>query len=187
MDFRSHSWSLKSLSPLLMHNPAAMALSTREQKNHEKCAKVAAYWDVDGDLCFPTVAFRKALFQATRGKKIGRVSLHTFLLPVVLTGEAEWMKLLDSRGKPLRTYEVYVVTVVVIKARVPRARPRIESWQGILNLLIDHDCLPDVDDDAARLADITANLNDAGQKIGVGDWRIEKGGQFGRFTATFVK
>jgi hypothetical protein len=55
-------------------------------------------------------------------------------------------------------------------------RPRFDAWQLAFTLLSDADALP-----ASEMRSI---LDRAGQRIGIGDYRPERGGPFGRFVVS---
>jgi hypothetical protein len=60
-------------------------------------------------------------------------------------------------------------------AKVPRCRPLFYEWSFEVTGLIDTEILD--------FADFKAVVTVAGQIIGLGDWRPEKGGSYGKFTA----
>jgi hypothetical protein len=55
-------------------------------------------------------------------------------------------------------------------------RPRFDDWRLSFTLLIDQDAL--------SLAEARTLLDLAGQRVGLGDYRPERGGPFGRFAVT---
>ncbi len=55
-------------------------------------------------------------------------------------------------------------------------RPRFDDWRLVFTLLIDQE--------AISVAEAHSVLNLAGQRIGLGDYRPERGGPFGRFAVT---
>ncbi len=64
-------------------------------------------------------------------------------------------------------------SVVVSRARIMRTRPCFPAWSCIVQLMYDNTAL-----DADEIVDFA---NRAGSICGLGDWRIEKGGDFGRY------
>jgi hypothetical protein len=60
-------------------------------------------------------------------------------------------------------------------AKVPRCRPIFHEWSFEVTGLLDTEILD--------FADFKAVVTVAGQIIGLGDWRPEKGGSYGKFTA----
>jgi hypothetical protein len=69
----------------------------------------------------------------------------------------------------------FVKAVRVGAAKVVRTRPVFRDWRFDLEGTIDTEVLD--------FADLEAVLKIAGQVIGLGEWRPEKGGSYGRFTA----
>lgn len=70
----------------------------------------------------------------------------------------------------------HICAVKVGSARVMRCRPRFENWSVKFTA-----CLDETVCDKAQLA---RWMDSAGKLVGIGDWRPEKGGSFGRYTAT---
>jgi len=62
---------------------------------------------------------------------------------------------------------------VVQRARIMRHRARLENWTLSFAVEVEEDILP--------LDQVHEILNDAGKRAGLGDYRVEKGGPFGRF------
>ena len=63
----------------------------------------------------------------------------------------------------------------VCAAKVQRTRPIFKSWRFEVTGILDTEILD--------IADLEAVAKIAGQLIGLGDWRPEKGGSYGRFRA----
>jgi hypothetical protein len=77
--------------------------------------------------------------------------------------------------KPYTDFEVDArpVTIPATKGRIMRYRPRWDAWKMRFGLEIDEDML--ALDDAQML------LTEGGSSYGIGDFRPEKSGPFGRF------
>lgn len=60
-------------------------------------------------------------------------------------------------------------------AKVPRCRPLFQEWRFEVTGLLDTEILD--------FADFKAVVTVAGQVVGLGDWRPETGGSYGKFTA----
>lgn len=69
----------------------------------------------------------------------------------------------------------FMKAVRVGAAKVQRTRPIFRSWQFEVSGTLDTEILD--------LEDLVAVAKIAGQLVGLGDWRPEKGGSYGRFTA----
>ena len=109
-------------------------------------------------------------------------SIITPVLKAAVFPAEEWTTLLDARtGKPMKASE-YVIDIrrVVLQKKlgILRARPKVMPWKCIVPLEVD-----DTIDNPKLLQDI-GNL--AGRMVGVGDFRPEKGGPFGRYTVKLV-
>lgn len=73
----------------------------------------------------------------------------------------------------------YRKTVVVSRARVMRTRPIFPQWSFVADLAYDTEVMDK--------AEIVRAAQLAGQLCGIGDYRVEKGGEFGRFEVQEVK
>lgn len=166
-------------SPLLMHNPASMGGREAKRINQipspEEEAEAGAYRLADGTLAMPGIAFRNALLKAAGGLKVGRKSLRS-ILGHLQTSE-EWIRLKDpDSSDPIKVYEIDMRRCVVQRQGIIRARPRIERWAAEIGFVYEEDIVP------ANIEEILRSvMNEAGQTVGVGDYRVEKGGWFGTF------
>lgn len=79
----------------------------------------------------------------------------------------------------IKDLEVDSRPVVIQRARIMRHRARLEKWSVSFCLEIDETILP--------TKDVHQILNDAGKRAGLGDFRPQKGGPFGRFIITSWK
>ena len=74
----------------------------------------------------------------------------------------------------------YTVPVVVKSSRILRTRAKFDTpWSCTFEL--------DVDDELIDQDQLLEWLDIAGRQIGLGDWRPEKSGMFGRFTAPDIE
>jgi hypothetical protein len=175
-------YRITGVSPLLQNNPAAMGgkkqdgLAAKKIYIPEEEAKAALYTDDDGHIIIPSIAFRSAMFRAATGRKIGKSSAKTVISGSVFPVEQSLLVLNAKTGKPRKDYTIHKCRAVVNKAGILRCRPMISDWATDLALEIDTEMLPNPEV-------VTQLLNLAGKIAGVGDWRPEKLGVFGRFTA----
>ena len=90
-------------------------------------------------------------------------------------GAADILLLVDADGKPVKDFEVDARPVVIpaTKGRIMAYRPKIEIWRVEIPL--------EVDTSIVDLDMVHQLLEDAGRRQGVGDFRPEKKGPFGRF------
>lgn len=82
-------------------------------------------------------------------------------------------KLYFCENYELKDIEIDSRPCVIQRARIMRHRARLESWSVKATLQIDEEIL-----EPKHVHDI---LGDAGKRAGLGDYRPQKGGPFGRF------
>lgn len=86
-------------------------------------------------------------------------------IPLLEPGSADRIPDFEVDSRP--------VTIPATKGRIMRHRARFEKWSAEFQLQIDESVL-----DAATVHQL---LEEGGRRIGIGDYRPEKGGPFGRF------
>lgn len=177
---------IEGVSPLLMHRfaeneevqAATRKIQIKERDPREEATK-AAYIAPDGTLYFPTSAIARMLREAGGGhKQRGSRKSLKYVVPAAVFLPDEMMSLLDEAGAKATHFEVdsRPVTIPATKGRIMRHRPRLNSWKATFHL--------EIDDDVLETSIIKQLLDEAGRKIGLGDFRPEKGGPFGRFQVT---
>jgi hypothetical protein len=167
------------ISPLLTRNPLGMvsavgARGQREIPSPQEEAETSVYRLPDGSCGLPTMAFRSCLIKAAAGFKApkGRASLKGAASHIQMT--TELISILDVETlKPVKTFEIDSRRVVIQKAGIIRNRPRFEKWAAKVGIIFDPTLIA-----GSVLRDILA---DGGTRIGVGDYRPERGGPMGRF------
>lgn len=176
------TFKITGLSPLLQHNPAAMAsgsddsLKGKKRYDRDEEAAASVYRTATGEFYHPSIAFRAAIFKACTGRKIGKMSAKTVVSASVFPAERHCILIDPETEKPLTEYEIDSSSVVVNKARVIHHRGMFPKWATMFVAEIDTEMLP-------KLEVVQELLNIAGKIAGVGDWRVEKLGTFGRFKA----
>ena len=115
------------------------------------------------------------MVKAVGGKKFGKMFATAAIKGSVFIVEP-FALILDAKGSAATKYTIDRRSVVIGKARVLRCRPMWPGWTMQVPLEIDTAILT-----PAQVCDA---MNLAGRIIGIGDYRPEKGGGFGRFTAT---
>jgi len=172
---------LVGLTPLLMNNPASMLLpkAVWDRPTPEEEAEAGLYASEDGKLYVKFDAIRACALHAAR--RMGLRKMARLLAGSLLNANLEepcWLYDPET-GRPLTRadYVIDLQPVAVGGRRVMRARPKIMKWateaEFILNTLI------------ACPEDLEQTLLDAlawgGKYCGIGDYRPERGGPFGRF------
>jgi hypothetical protein len=192
MELQECVYRIVGLSPLLQHAPNGMnarseRLGRKDIPSPEQEAAAGAYRLPDGQMGHPACAFRSAMLEACKGRRIGKWSAKTIMQGAVFNVPDQVLLPLEhpDTGKPLTEYEVDVRRVVVQGNGIMRARPRLDKWAGFVTLEIDPNFItPD------RMEMLTELLNIGGRTVGVGELRPKPpkgiGGPYGRFEAELV-
>jgi len=182
--------TIKGTSPLLQHRfteAAENAKATRRisvdsvlpRDEASKCA----YINQEGQLYIPTQQPISALINvAGNHKQRGSRKSLRYVVPGAVRPVEESAVLCDpDTGTPIKHFEVdsRPVTIPATKGKIMRHRPRIEKWSATFSLKINTDMI--ASDDVLKL------LAEAGDVVGIGDFRPEKRGPFGCFIVTGSK
>lgn len=173
---------IRGVTPLLIHRfgeQAEQASKTRrieaKVRDPREEATKAAYVAKDGTFYFSAFSIPNAMGSAgTNHKATGTRKTLRFVVPSAVRMTTDAITILNGEG-PAKTFEVdsRPVTIPSTKGRIMRHRPRWDVWGATFEIELDADVLsPEM---AHQL------LNEAGQSIGIGDFRPEKRGPFGRF------
>jgi hypothetical protein len=182
--------TIESISPLLMHRfgeAAEMATGAGasgvriiapadEEDTPRSRAEQAVYRNTNGTLYFPAAGIARLLREAGANHKQSK-SRKTlkWLVPSAIIVLDDTLSLMGPDGGALTDYEVDARPVVIpaTKGRIMRYRPRIEKWNATVTMEI---ITSIIDLKTAHLL-----LEEGGRQLGIGDFRPEKGGPFGRF------
>lgn len=165
-------------SPLLMNNIEGADLSAKSRKalvnyDTDEEAKKSAYWMPDKKgLCVPARCVYGCLLASASYFKVRGRSVAP-----ILAGSIKIM----PEFIPLGTdkYETDIRSVVIQKARVMKARARLDKWKLTFTIAYNEDYV-----DPKVLKDI---ITEAGVKVGLLDFRPSKRGWFGTFKVTQFK
>jgi hypothetical protein len=176
---------IRGITSLLIHRfgeQAEQAGKTRriEAKGADprKEATKHAYIAKDGTFFFSSFAIPAAMGAAgTNHKQTGTRKTLRFVVPSTVRVMSDAITIRNGDG-PATSFEVdsRPVTIPSTKGRIMRHRPRFDSWGAVFDL--------DIDTDVLSLDMAHQLLNEAGNSIGIGDFRPEKRGPFGRFRVT---
>ena len=169
--------SIKGITPLLMHRfPMDGADAPGKKRtgvpDWQAEGERGLYKDEKGQIYEPASHLDGAIKQAAKSFKIQgrRGASYSKLVAstVVVVPEAVPHKLIK--------YVIDARPVVIQRARIIRYRPRFDEWALDFTLQLLDDQLP---------VDIVKQVLDhAGLYIGIGDYRPDKGGKFGKFMVT---
>lgn len=152
-------------------------MTVQTTETPREVASKVAYRKPDGQFYIPGTAFSRLLRDAGSNHKLKNSRKSTrFLVPAAVIVPSDAITITNGDGKtPVADFEVDSRPVVIpsTKGRVMRHRPRFDCWSATFNLEIDEEILP--------VEFIHQLLIEGGSKQGIGDFRPEKGGPFGRF------
>lgn len=184
------------LTPLLMSDiesvnrklPQLKLGTTPNEGDIEKIAEGLTYRESDGSLYVKTAALRSSLFDGCTGQKFAgsRMSPKKMFQATLFTAE-DHATLVDQKGKPIKTWETQIDSGVskVTKSRIIVVRPRIPKWHAVVPFEIDREFAPANYDDYLR--EMVRIWNRAGRAVGVGAWRPQCSGKFGRYSVEMSK
>jgi hypothetical protein len=179
--------TIEGITPLLMNrftdeaeiattSGHAPALRGGSKGTPREQAERTAYRDVQsGDLYLPGPNLFAAIVDAGKFHKLGKNKVTTQRSSLVPAG-----LLVDELMIPLGTKDFEVdsrrVRIPATGGCVMRHRARLDTWQASFTL--------DVDATVFSTGFVRELLEDAGKKIGLGDYRPTTRGPFGRFVVT---
>lgn len=158
-----HKWSEKAKKEML-DKQMKVAKRGREAKDPQRDFEESIYHHPDGGYGFPSIAFKSAAVDACRftdGTKmtVARGAFHV---------EGEFVKVEGGEPKPRED----MVRVGMGTADI-RYRAEFTNWAADIPIAYNKHAL--------SREQIVNLFNLAGFGVGVGEWRPEKNGQFGRF------
>lgn len=175
---KNYNVVIESLSPYMMHRFAGQDVKSKKRtgtKNYKDEIKTALYKSPKGEIYVPSSQIHGCLINA--GKQ----------LQIVGRGKATYSKLfgafilIEPAAIPItpQEYTVDERPVIVQRARIIRYRPIWEKWSLKFKIVImDDDIAPEV---------VKEGLDNGGRYVGIGDFRPDKKGPFGRFQVTEFK
>jgi hypothetical protein len=176
--------TIEGIAAVLMHRFGEQAEVEKEARTVKldnllpaEAAERTAYRDEGGRLYMPGAAIARLLREAgSSHKQRGSRKSLKYIVPAAVIVPAEEIILHDPAGEPLTVIQVdsRPVTIPATKGRIMRHRARVEKWQATFDLEIDDTVL-----DAETIHQL---LEEGGRRIGVLDYRPERGGPYGRFS-----
>lgn len=163
-----HAWSDKGLKMLRM-TAAERKKQPKVGRDPEREAADACYRTDDGQYGIPLTAFKAALIGAAH---------KDFGLEKTLLRKAFFIPSTDSNSiTPIETDGDYIIREDIVRIGANqtdiRYRPQFNTWSANI--------IAEIDAELLRPEDIVNLVNRAGFSVGIGEWRPEKGGEFGRF------
>lgn len=174
--------TIEGITPLLMNQfnvqgALEQAKGRRVTKTYDanEEAEKSAYWSSTGkkELIIPSMILYASILNASSFHKVGRRSAKSILAGSI---RVEPMEI------PLGTkdYEVDIRPVVINRARVLKGRARLDKWKATFTIVYNEKQIPNSDI-------IRTILEEAGERIGIMDFRPQKGGPHGTFRVVDFK
>lgn len=170
---------VEGISPLLMNRFMDKSIDTKSKKRTGSMAteeikdKLYLY---DDKPHIPAVYFRNSIVEASKQFKITGKGKSTYSKLVGATVDVlPEMIPLNEEYIPFRIAAVNPMT----KGRMMVTRPRFNKWSAEFEIILNDEGVPK--------EVIQEILEQAGRYVGVGDWRPEKKGMFGKFMITSFK
>ena len=170
---------IEGKTPLLMNRYNVQAELDRQKgkritKTYEPTeeAEKSAYFSSEGkkELIIPSQIIYASLLNASSFHKINKRSAKTMLAGSITIEPFE-----ISLGTA--KYDIDTRPVVVQRSRVLKSRAVLKKWKAKFNIVYDEKMIGD----PQIIKDV---LSESGARIGIMDFRPQKGGQFGTFIIT---
>ena len=162
-----HAWSQKGLDMMRM-TAAERKKRQKTARNPEEEAEASCYRTDSGEYGIPLTAFKSALISAAH---------KDFGLEMTLLRKSFFIPSTDSNSITAIETDGYLIREDIVKIGMSqtdlRYRPQFNEWKANIVAQIDAELL--------RPEDVVNLVNRAGFSVGIGEWRPEKGGEFGRF------
>ena len=138
---------------------------------------VSLYLDDNGAPTLPAAAFRKNIESAARKLRQGAQVREGLIVEEV--EEFDYDRSLGTTAAELALSAQFTVGVGVGRGRVLRTRARFDNWAATFRI--------DVDPELVDREQLLVWLDIGGRRLGVGNWRPEKSGVFGRFEVEHIQ
>jgi hypothetical protein len=167
--------TIEGTSPILLHSPSGMQGRAKAGKKviptpEEEAAKARYLIPGTQMLAFPTYNFTQSILIAGRSVKVGKKYIGAYLAGCVTPAE-------EFASFETEKYEIDIRRAVIQRQGVMRARPRLNNWALTFKLNLDVENFLD----GFTAEDLQPIIEEAGSRVGIGDFRPAKGGPFGRF------
>lgn len=178
--------TIQGTAAILLHSPQGMNTQSDGKKKiptPEEEAAASCYWTDDSktSLAFPGMNIHRSMISAAGAFKAGRLSMTPYIAGgIEIQPEMVPFHLLGAKGERvlIGKYDIDIRRAVVQRAGVMRARARIpKGWMLSFCIHVNEEDLPQ----KTSLEMLKAILAEAGRRIGIGDFRPQKTGPFGKF------
>ena len=163
-----HKWSAKAEAMIRDKGQKKGVTKNRDARNPEQESLDATHFTEDGEYGIPILAFKAAMISAAH-KDIGLEKTVVRKSVFVVCKDEKMIVPMECSDPIIREDHVRIGA----GSADLRYRPEFRNWKAQVTLVFDNAML--------SAKDILNLANRAGFGVGIGDWRPEKGGEFGRF------
>jgi len=173
--------TIEGTTPILFNRFRDTAIEGKSKKRTGAMAEAEIedklYQDENGKTQLPATYIRNSIVEASKQFKIVGKGKSTYSKLVASTVMIEPFYIELKANK----YEVFRISAVnpMTKGRMMTERPKYNKWTASFDILLNDDSVP--------VSVMNEILEQAGKYVGVGDWRPEKKGMFGKFMITSFK
>ena len=169
---------IEGTAPLLIHSAEGMTRESAKknpakQYNPAEDAEKVVYRNEKRELFMPSRCLKASILNGASWLKFGKQSAKPIIAGCTKIEPYEII-LLDKKDRPIKDYKVDVRPVVVQRARIMRARPRVDEWKLKFDIIYNEKII-------AETTVLNQVLEEAGQRIGLLDNRPQKYGENGTF------
>ena len=190
MDIRQVVVEIKGLTPVILHRWSDKAKKDmldkqmkktpkKEAKEPEQQFEDAKYKFDDGRLGFPADGFKKSMIRGAKQLGLTMTDMRTGFFVHGEYCSREDKELIEIKGNCEMREDMVRIGGGQGKTSDIRYRPQVKNWSAKLHISYNANI--------TTLDYIVNMLNAAGYGVGVGDWRPERDGIFGRFEVISAK
>lgn len=178
---------IEGMSDLIQGNCESMgAKPPKSPEQIPAWLELQVYRGEDGFIYHPSQAIRNSFLQGASMLKVGKKNAKTVLMGITRIIPEILIPLYRAEGEQINDYGKLTCSVVNNNTRPPSRliahRPLIKApWYMDFVLEVNDDYYPVNDTSIKQLKDI---FNQAGMMVGIGVWRPQKTGLYGRYKVT---
>ena len=172
---------IEGTTPILFNRFRDVAIEGKSKKRTGAMAESdiedKLYLDDKKNVLLPSVYLKNSITEAGKQFKIIGKGKSTYSKIVASTVDIEPFYIVMD----VKDFEVFRISAVnpMTKGRMMTERPKYTKWKASFQIVLN--------DPAVPISVINEILEHAGKYVGVGDWRPEKKGMFGKFMITEFK
>jgi hypothetical protein len=172
--------TIEGTTPILFNRFRDVAIEGKSKKRTGAMAESDVedkLYIQDGKTQLPATYLRNSIVEASKQFKIVGKGKSTYSKLIASTVDIEPFYIELDADK----YEIFRISAVnpMTKGRMMTERPKYNNWKASFEIILN--------DEAVPISVINEVLEHAGKYVGVGDWRPEKKGMFGKFMISEFK